>query len=415
MITEIISIGTELLLGDIIDSNANFIAQELTAVGFDIHYISTTGDNFRRMKEVLKIASERSDILITTGGLGPTDDDLTREAISEVSKKKLILNRDNKLEIENYFKDKNYRMVKSNYKQAYFPEGSEALSNNRGTAPGIWLDDGKNIYISLPGVPEEMKYMFKNEVLTRLKNIQDKNIKSKILHLFGIGESDLENKIHDLLIKQSNPTFALLAGRGEVNIRITASGKNMDEINEDINNAEEELSSRIGKYIYGTDNDDFPRVIGNLLEKKEMSISVAESCTGGLLGSRFTSIPGSSYYFKGGVIAYSNKVKEEVLSVNSKILRKYGAVSEETAIAMARGVKKLLKTDLGISITGIAGPGGGTVSKSVGLVYIALSTSNDSYVYKLKLGGGRDWNQWMSSQYAFNYILNYLNQREEKK
>jgi len=408
MIVEIISIGTEILLGDIVDTNSQYLAGKLTNYGFDIHFISSVGDNKKRIYESIKQATERSDIVITTGGLGPTDDDLTRDIISEVTGKKLQLSSKLLKDLENLFKHRKYKMTKNNKKQAYLPEDATSLKNELGTAAGILLEMNDVVIIAMPGVPREMKNIFENEVTPYLKNKNNKIIRSKTLNFFSIGESSLEMKVKDILDKQINPTLALLAGTAEVKIRITAKGNSEEEVFQMIEETEQEIRDRVGEYIYGTDDCGFPKIVGEMLSKDNLTISLAESCTGGLVGNRITDIPGSSQYFKGGIMVYSNQAKIEQLGVKKETLDKYGAVSKNTAEEMAINIREIMKTDIGISLTGIAGPGGGTEEKPVGLVYIGLATEQSTTVHKLNLHGDRKWNKWISSQYALFYVYNYL-------
>lgn len=408
VIVEIISIGTELLLGDIIDTNSAYIAEKLTENGFDIHYVSTVGDNLERITATIKRAQQRADIIITTGGLGPTDDDLTREAIA--ASMGLELKKDERLltAIKNYFREKNYSMTVNNEKQACLPEGATEIPNEKGTAPGILLERDDIIIISMPGVPGEMKDMLERKVLPYLKELSAGLIQSRVLNFFGIGESSLEMEIKDILDKQTNPTIALLAGKGEVKVRITSKASSKEKAGELIAVVEKEITERVGEYVYGSDDKGLAVVVAELLKEKGLSIATAESCTGGLLGDRITNIAGSSEYFQGGVIAYSNQVKHELLGVEENTLKKYGAVSAETAQKMAEGIKDNMNTDIGIAITGIAGPGGGSQEKPVGLVYLGLAIDDYSQTFKLKLRNDRAWNKWMSTQYALYYLYRYL-------
>lgn len=408
MIAEIISIGTELLLGDITDTNSTYIAESLTAYGYDIHYISTVGDNKKRLIKTLIRALNRADIIITTGGLGPTEDDLTREAVAEATEHSLKKDPELVKNITDYFQHNSYKMTDNNIKQAYLPEAAQPIVNNWGTAPGILLKTENNIIFSLPGIPTEMKKMFEATVLPCLRELNNETIVSKTLHFMGIGESILETELIDLLQNQSNPTLALLAGHGEVKIRITAKGDNKNEIAKLLNDSEVKIRKRVGEYIYGVNGETLPEVVGKLFKETGLTISTAESCTGGLIGNRLTNIPGSSNYYLGGNIVYSNQAKIDLLGINPETLKKYGAVSEETAREMAKGVRDVFHTDLSISVTGIAGPGGGSKEKSVGLVYVGLSTPQTTSVYQLNLKGNRSWNKWLSSQHALYYLYKYL-------
>ncbi|MFW6287172.1 MAG: competence/damage-inducible protein A [bacterium] len=413
MIVEIISIGTEILLGDILDSNSRYLAEKLTEMGYDIHYISSVGDNKKKMYKSIRQAVKRSDVVITTGGLGPTDDDLTREVISEVTKRELKFSTDLLNDIEKLFQDRKYHMTDNNRKQAYLPADAKPLKNKKGTAVGILLEMDDYIIISMPGVPREMKSMFENEVVPYLITKNSDVIRSRTLNFFSIGESALETEIKEILDQQDNPTLALLAGDGEVKIRITAKANTEEKVYALIDGKEEEIRGRVGQYIYGTNDRSLEDIIGEMLSKQGLTLAVAESCTGGLVGNRITDIPGSSQYFMGGMIVYSNQAKIEQLGVNNETLDEYGAVSEETAKEMAENVKRIMQTDIGVSLTGIAGPDGGSEEKPVGLVYLGLAVENRTKIYKLNLSKDRIWNKWMSSQNALFYVYKYLLSKED--
>ncbi|ACL69942.1 competence/damage-inducible protein A [Halothermothrix orenii] len=408
MIAEIISIGTELLHGDIVDTNSAYLAEKLTGCGIDVHYISTVGDNKQRLYKTLQQAVERADLIITTGGLGPTMDDLTREAISEITTCPLVMRPDLVIDIEGYFNHKRTTMTPNNLKQSYLPEGAIPINNPVGTAPGILLEKDNYIIISLPGVPREMKIMFEESVLPYIKKKNNLMIISKELHFIGIGESTLETKLEDIM-DSMNPSLALLAGDGEVKLKITGKGRTKKKIENKISEIVKTVRNRVGEYIYGEDETSLPDEIGKLLSKRGVTIALAESCTGGLIGARITDIPGSSAYFKGGVIAYSNEVKINHLGVNKNTINKEGAVSPETAAEMASGVRQRLEADIGLSVTGIAGPEGGTDEKPVGLVYVGLAgIDGEVKTYKLNFKGDRNKNRWLTTQSAFYYLYRYL-------
>ncbi|HLV09462.1 MAG TPA: competence/damage-inducible protein A [Halanaerobiales bacterium] len=408
MITEIISIGTELILGDVVDTNSSYIAQKMTENGFDIHYLNTVGDNKQRLVEVFKRAMMRSELVITTGGLGPTDDDLTREAIASATGTELLMMPELLTRVKEFFKSRKYKLTENNKKQGLLPEGARALSNEIGTAPGIMMERDDCVIIALPGVPREMKHIFNNSIIPYLKEINSMIIRSKVLNFFGIGESNLETELRDIIRKQSNPTLALLAGNGDVKIRITAKGKRSKEVDRLIEEAEVKIRNRVGRYIYGVNEQGLEEATAKLLQDKGLNLSLAESCTGGLLGNRITNVPGSSVYFKGGIVAYSNGIKINVLGVKKDTILKRGAVSKETAKEMAICIRKKMETDIGIGITGIAGPGGGSKDKPVGLIYVGLSTRARTKVYKLNLPYDRAWNKWLTAQYALYYLYRYL-------
>lgn len=408
MKAEIISIGTEILLGDIVDTNSKYIAEYLKDLGYDIHYMTAVGDNQNRLIKVLERAIKRSDLVITTGGLGPTEDDLTRQAIAEATDKNLYQDENLLNSIKEYFEQKNYNMTKNNYSQAFLPEGAKVIKNKWGTAPGILLKESDYMIISLPGVPSEMKKMFSNYILEELQKQSKNIILSKTIHFFGIGESTLETKLKEILKNQNNPTLALLAGEGEVKIRITAKGKNKNKLNDMISKKEKLIRKKVGKYIYGVNDTDLAKEAYNFLLKRNHKISFAESCTGGLISHRLTQIPGSSQIFKGSYVVYSNEAKVNLLDIDREIINREGAVSKKTALLMAKNIKKKFGTNIGIGVTGIAGPGGGTADKPVGLVYIGISSDQNNIVHKLNLKYSRTFNKWMTSQYVFYYLMEHL-------
>ena len=408
MIVEIISIGTELILGDLVDTNAAYIAQKITASGFNIHYMTTVGDNRDRMVDTLARAIKRSELIIITGGLGPTDDDLTREAIAESTGCPLQEEPELLQHLINYFEQRNYPMTANNHKQVLLPEGARVIQNKVGTAPGILLKKKGYTIIAMPGVPGEMKPMLTTEVIPYLKKYCNDLIKSRVLKFFMIGESALETQLKDILEGQTNPTMALLAGRGEVKIRITAKAGSEQKADFLLNRAEEMIRERVDQYIYSNNDQDLAEVMGRLIEKKGLTLALAESCTGGLIGHRITDIPGSSAYFSGGMVTYSNQSKIEQLGVQAITLEKHGAVSRESVVEMAEGIRNKLSSDLGLAVSGIAGPGGGNEGKPVGLIFIALADREKTLTYRLRLHHDRIWNKWMSSQYALYYLYQYL-------
>ncbi|MFW6390051.1 MAG: competence/damage-inducible protein A [Halanaerobiales bacterium] len=413
MIAEIVSVGTELLLGDIVDTNSQYIAKKLTQYGYDINFISSVGDNKERLTQVLETAFKRSDMVITTGGIGPTDDDITRDIISNVTDKPLIQSQDILKNLEDFFKKRGYRMPENNKKLALLPEGAVALKNTQGTAPGILIENKGKIIISLPGVPREMKDILNNEVIPKVLSKNKEIIKSRVLNFFKIGESSLEEKIKDILDAQTNPTIALYAGNGEVKIRITAKARKIEDIEELLNSTENIIRDRVGDFIYGVNEKNIASTVSKWLSKSNYKLAVAESCTGGLVANRITDFPGSSEYFTGGFIVYSNRAKINQLSVKEETIETYGAVSAETAKEMAENAREIMKADIALSLTGIAGPGGGSEEKPVGLVYIALAHEDETEIYKLNFSGDRIRNKWMSSQYALYYVYNYLFSRKD--
>lgn len=406
MKAEIVMIGTELLLGKTVDTNAVFLAEELAKLGINVYYKSTVGDNWLRMIEVLSQALSRSDLVITSGGLGPTTDDLTREAIAALVNRKLKLNRTALKEIQLYFSRSNRNMSVNNKKQAYLPDGAVGIKNNWGTAPGILLELPQNkLIISLPGVPRELKGMFHESVAPFLHaKSQESCLLSRTLKFVGIGESHLVEIINDVIINQTNPTIAPYASLGEVKVRITAKAESQIKAQALIKPMEEQLKLLLQPYFYGVDQDTLEGVIGARLKIKNETLACAESCTGGLITHRITNIPGSSDYFERGFITYSNKAKVELLGVGWDLIKLVGAVSKEVAIAMAVGAQKAANTTWGLGVTGIAGPSGATAEKPVGLVHIAVARNGHTKAEVHKFSGNREEIKFRASQAALNLL-----------
>jgi nicotinamide-nucleotide amidase len=411
MKAEIITVGTELLLGQILDTNSQWLANRLAELGIDLYYTTTVGDNEGRLKEAVQTSIARADLVITTGGLGPTQDDITRKAVADALDLELNRNEAALEEIRSYFAEMGYEMTDNNIKQSFVPTGAQIITNENGTAPGILIDQQEIIVISLPGVPLEMKAMITDFVIPYLKEenkVKEQVIQSRVIKTCGIGESSLETKIDDILREQTNPTIAPLASEGEVKLRLTAKADDQVAAKQLLAEQEEELKQRIGDYIYGYDNDSLEDVIAKLLWEQDLTIAIAESCTGGLIGDRLTSVPGSSAYFERGVISYSNQAKIDLLDVREDTLQEYGAVSAETAHEMVQGIQKNADSDIALAVTGIAGPGGGSAEKPVGLVYLALAVGDDISVYKRKFNGDRRRIKYLSSQILLNLLRTSL-------
>ncbi len=392
MSAEIICVGTELLLGDILNSNAQFLACELADLGIPHYYQTVVGDNPERLQQVLAIASERSRLLIFTGGLGPTPDDLTTEAIADFFGAPLVENSEIIEDIARKFAQRGRKMTPSNRKQALIPKGAEILPNLRGTAPGIIWQPRPNLTIlTFPGVPAEMHQMWRETAVPYLRNQGwgKEIIYSRTLRFWGIGESTLAEKVAPFLLLD-NPTVAPYAGKGEVRLRVAARAPTEAEAEKLIEPVAQQLQQIGGADYFGVNDDTLSSVVGQLLNEANETLSVAESCTGGGLGGMLTNISGSSNYFLGGVIAYDNSVKASVLGVKQSDLYTVGAVSKTVAMQMATGVRSLLSSSWGLSITGIAGPSGGTETKPVGLIYIGLAQP-DGVVecFKYQLGQNR--------------------------
>lgn len=388
MKAEILSVGTELLLGDIINTNAQYISQKLALLGVEVYYQTVVGDNEQRLLTAYKNAFERADLVITTGGLGPTDDDLTKETGAKYFNREIVEDTESINQIKEYFKKRD--MPQSNLKQGYMPKGAKILPNSNGTAPGCMIEDNNKILIMLPGPPNEMIPMFENSVVPFLKSKQQHTLVSKVLRLSGIGESAAAEKVKDLMNTSTNPTIAPYAKTNEMIFRITASGKNEDEAKLIMEPTVKKIYDIFGDYIYGEGETTLSQEILKTLIKNNLKISVAESCTGGMLASELVDFAGASKSFIDGVVCYSNESKINRLGVEKETLEKYGAVSEETAIEMAKGIAVTSGADIGLSTTGIAGPDGGTQEKPVGLIYIAVYINEKTYCQKLNLRGNRN-------------------------
>lgn len=371
MNAEIISVGTEIILGDILNTHSQYLSQELAHLGINVYYQTAVGDNDKRFTSILKTAISRSDLIILTGGLGPTTDDITKEVACELLGVKCYLDENILNKIKTYFEKSGRIMSNNNTKQAMVPENSIVLENNCGTAPGFIINkDGKTVVL-LPGPPRELRPMFEEKVKPYLKYNSKDVIVSKNVRVFGIGESDLEPKISKI-VKQINPTVALYAKEGEVLIRVTSKSSDEKQANLLIDKTIDELYSILGNYIYGINKESLQQVLVEELIKQNKTIATAESCTGGMLASKLTQISGVSAVFNMGVITYENWVKRDLIDVTDDSLSKYGAVSQEVATEMAVGLAKKSNADFSVSITGIAGPSGGSKEKPVGTVYIAV-------------------------------------------
>lgn len=405
---EILSVGTEILLGDILNTNSRYLSNELANLGIDVYYHQVVGDNRERILSALNEAFSRSDIIITTGGLGPTKDDMTKELVAEFLGMDMYLHEESLKKIEDYFKKMSRIPVKSNEKQAYFPKEAIILENNNGTAPGaIFEKDGKAIIV-LPGPPKEMEPMFNESVRKYLESLTGYTIVSEVLRVFGIGESEAENKLQDLIDNGKNPTIAPYAKEGEVTFRITAKGKDEEEARKLIKPLKEEVYNRLGNLIYNTGDVSIQETVGEMLVNKNMTIGVSESCTGGLVSAKLIEYPGISSVFLEGAVTYSNEAKMRTLNVKKDTLEKFGAVSEETAREMAEGIAKRCGSRIGVSTTGIAGPGGGTEEKPVGLVYIGVYIDGETKVERHVFSGNRSAVRNKASMTALNMVRKSL-------
>ncbi|MBV4440344.1 competence/damage-inducible protein A [Clostridium tyrobutyricum] len=409
MKAEILCVGTEILLGDIVNTNAQFISRELASIGIDVYHQSVVGDNPKRLLEELTISFKRVDIVVTSGGLGPTPDDLTKEIGAQFFKKKMILDQNTVDKLKNYFDKMGRSYLKgNNMKQAYFPEGCTIMENDHGTAPGCIINENGKILIVLPGPPRELKPMFLNSAGPFLKKYSSETIKSKILRLYGIGEGEMAQRIKELIDKSSNPTIAPYAKENDVTLRITARANTEKDALKLIKPLEDKVKNIFGDNIYGYGETSMEEVVAKILVERNLTISTAESCTGGLIAAKFINYPGISSVFLDGAVTYSNEAKMHRLNVKKETLDKFGAVSEETAREMAEGIAKTSGTDIGLSTTGIAGPDGGSEEKPVGLVYVGLYIKGDVFVKKLQLSGERNKVRNRAAVSAIDYLRRKL-------
>ncbi|MDD6810261.1 MAG: competence/damage-inducible protein A [Lachnospiraceae bacterium] len=390
MIVEIISVGTEILLGNIVNTNAAYLAEKCAGLGLSCYYQDVVGDNEERLTQVLKTALSRADILLLSGGLGPTQDDLTKEVTAKVLGKNLYLHEPSKEAIRTYFQNKGMEITDNNWKQAMVPEGCFVLENANGTAPGMIIKEKNQHIVLMPGPPNEMIPMFENAVMPYLNTLEPGIIYSQMIKICGIGESKVESEIEDLINEQTNPTIATYAKTGEVHLRVTAKAEDEHQAKKLLKPLVKELKSRFGNQIYTTQEEvTLEKAVVDLLLANHLTVSTIESCTGGMLAARLINVPGVSEVFKTGYITYSNKSKRKIIGVKKATLQKYGAVSEEVAKEMAKGGAFFAKSDVAVGITGIAGPEGGSHDKPVGLVYIACNVCGRISVKECHFSGNR--------------------------
>ena len=440
MNAELIAVGTEILLGDIVNTDAQLISQGLSELGINVFYQTVVGDNPARLERVVREAKDRADIIITTGGLGPTLDDLTKETLATVFGKKMVLHQPSMDRLTDFFKTIGREMTKNNEKQAWLPEGCTVFDNPVGTAPGCAFEaDGKHV-LMLPGPPRECNPMWKECAMPYLYKLAGGCIVSRNIRVFGLGESNMENILHDMMEKSANPTIAPYARTSECFARVTAKADTPAECEKMLDPVVDEILKLLGDDVYGVDVDSLEQVVGDALNglielvdeagatvegigiaiekgfqpggdglrERKLTLAVAESCTGGLLSKRLTDIPGASDYYLGGVCSYSNSVKEKVLGVKKETLDTVGAVSPETAEQMAVGVANALGSDIGVGITGIAGPGGGTEDKPTGLVYISVWYDGKFFTRKMQSSLGRDRVRMQAASTALDLIRRHI-------
>ena len=407
MRTEIIAVGTELLLGEIVNTDAPMIAQGLAELGIGVYFQTVCGDNPDRLKSVLEVAKQRADLIITTGGLGPTADDLTKETIAAAFGKGLVRDEESMARLREHFKGRT--MTKNNEKQADVPEGCTVFQNDWGTAPACAFEGEGCLVIMLPGPPRECTPLFREKVMPFLEKRRGGALCSRYVKVFGMGESEMASRLSRQMDTWENPTAAPYAKEGECLVRITAMGKNKEEAFAMTEPAVREVRQVLGDVVYGVDVDSLEQVVVQEMTARGLTLATAESCTGGLMGKRITDVPGASACYLGGVVSYHNEVKENLLGVRHETLMTKGAVSEDTACQMAQGVRKALGADIGISTTGVAGPGGGTPEKPVGLIYVGISTGDRTWAVRiLRPRQSRESLRRLASSTAFDLVRRHL-------
>lgn len=410
-VCELISVGTEILLGDILNTDAQFLSIELAKLGISVIHQSTVGDNRERLLAQLKEAAKRSDIIILSGGLGPTPDDLTKEVCCEFFGKKMFLHEPTVEKIKTYFSTKGMEMAQNNLKQAMLPKDCVIFPNDNGTAPGMAIEkDGVHILV-LPGPPRELKPMFRNCAVPYLMQFSDRIIVSHNIRTFGIGESSMAEKVNDLFDAE-NPTVAPYAKDGEALLRVTAMARTKEEAENLCKPVINEIKNKLDGFVYGVDYTCIEEAVIEKLKEKHIKVATAESCTGGLIAKRITDVPGASEVFDCGIISYANEIKHRVLGVSEDDLNKYGAVSEPVARQMAQGALKVSGADIAVSVTGIAGPDSDSTNKPVGLVYIGLADRDNVWVRELRTSRkDRSYNRYVSASNALNMIRLYIDNK----
>ncbi len=409
----ILTIGEEILYGHILDTNANFISNALSDIGIKVVMHLSVGDIFSDILDALKVAEAKSDVVLITGGLGPTNDDITKKCLSKYFNTEIKLNQKVFDDLSAYFNKRGFPFTESNQKQAYIPKNADVITNEMGTAPGMWFEKDNTVFVSMPGVPHEMKYLLNEKIIPRLNDVFKSNIiYHKLIMTAGLGESWLAEKIEKW--ESSLPEYlslAYLPSYGQVKLRLTARGHDKQFLIDEVESYIRTLKKYIGQYIYGEDGETIQEAIGKQLTSNKQTLSLAESCTGGYISHFITSVPGSSVYFKGSVIAYSNDVKESILKLKPETLRDYGAVSEETVKEMAEGIRQKFNTDYAVATSGVAGPGGGTADKPVGTIWVAIADRNKTIAKKLTILKDRMSNIKYSSVSALVLLWQRISQK----
>ena len=408
--TEIIAVGTELLLGQIANTNAQWMSEQLARFGINTYFHTVVGDNLERLTSIMNDASNRSNVLIVSGGLGPTEDDLSREAFQKISGLKIVEDEYSLRKIEQFFKKRNITMTPNNRRQARVFENSTILENKYGMAPGNIVEYEDTIWIFLPGVPREMKQIFSDDVLPYLRKLNGAQvIQSLVLRLIGIGESILEYELTDIIRNQDNPTIALLTDRDGISIRLTAKAETESEAEAMLQQKKDEILQRVGDFHYGDNEKSIEETVFELLQKNDKTLAAAESLTGGAFQSKFVSQSGASSVFKGGIVSYATSIKENVLNVSAETIAKYGTVSEQCAKEMAKNVAELMNANIGVSFTGVAGPNK-TENKEVGTAYVCLYDRNGyEHVELCQFWGNRKQIRHQAVLKGYELLFKYLN------
>ncbi len=418
MVAEILCVGTELLLGDIVNTNAAYLARQLAGLGIDLYTQSVVGDNPERLKESLAIAFSRADLVLMTGGLGPTYDDLTKETVAAYFGRNMRRDEHSYQRLMEYFAKAGKEPTPNNLKQADMPEGAVVFDNDNGTAPGLAVEGNGKIAVLMPGPPYEMTAMFEARIRPYLQKFSEKVLVSRTIRIVGMGESEVEYRLRDYMLSHLNPTIAPYAKQSEVQLRVTASAKTEEQAYALIGPVVAEIQEMLGDVVYGVDVENMEQAVVQQLKEKGLKVATAESCTGGLISKRITEIPGASDVFECGVCSYANRIKHELLGVSDQTLEQFGAVSEQTAKEMAEGIRRLSGADIGVSVTGIAGPGGGTPEKPVGLVYLGVSSERYSKVVRYlsgsKKAGSREHIRYSASQQALKLVLEAIRENQKK-
>ncbi len=411
---EIIAVGTELLLGQICNTNAQYLSKRLAEIGVNVFHHTVVGDNPRRLVDIIEQAEARADLLIFTGGLGPTQDDLTKEIVSKHLNRQVVRNEAAWEKIQDYFKRTGRNMTSNNEKQAYVIEGAKVLQNDHGMAPGMFVQSGGNFYMLLPGPPHEMKPMYENygreAIIQQMGSIE--RIESRELRFFGIGEAQIADRLTPLIESQSNPTVAPLAGEGDVSVRLTARSTTKEKAIAMLDEIEEKVQEKVGDYFYGYDDASVRKELLKQLEAQKLTVAAAESLTAGLFQSEMASVSGVSAILLGGIVCYSNKAKIELCNIRQETIEQYGAVSEQCALELAANVRKLLAADIGISFTGVAGPDS-LEGYPPGTIWIGISQKGkEPKAHLIKLVGTRNRNRKRTVDYGCYYLLQHLLEKE---